>query len=136
MIDCKCSFTATLIKDDFACEKAQLVTRRGGPDIACSSEIASKECDRLLSAFKEVGLPAFNAEDDLLKTPHSVFTKIQFGGLLELERSVNNNLEINQVDNIFQLVSKSLEHFGSIESIPHQDYTKSMINYKIQRKRK
>ena len=67
MIDCKCSFTATLIKDDFSCEKAQMVTRRAGPDIACSSELASQNCSNLLSAFKEVGLPAFNAEDDLLK---------------------------------------------------------------------
>ena len=136
MIDCKCSFTATLIKEDFACEKAQMVTRRAGPDIACSSEIASDNCANLLSEFKKVGLPAFNAKDDLLKTPHSVFTKIQFGGLLGLEKSLNSNMEIKRVDNIFQLVSKSLEHFGSMQAIPHQEFIKSMINFKIQRRRK
>ncbi|MGI9227395.1 MAG: hypothetical protein ACR2PU_01255 [Gammaproteobacteria bacterium] len=135
MIDCKCSFTATLIKEDFACEKAQMVTRRAGPDIACSSEAASENCANLLSEFKKVGLPAFDAEDDLLKTPHSVFNKIQFGGLLGLARTLNNNLEISRVDNIFQLVSNSLEYFGSTQAIPHQDYIKSMIDFKIQRRK-
>ena len=136
MIDCKCSFAATLIKNDFACEKAQMVTRRAGPDVACSSETASKNCEKLFSEFKKVGLPAFDAEDDLLKTPHSVFTKVQFGGLLGLNCDLNNKNEVKQIDNIFELVSQSLEQFGSIMSIPYQNYIKSMIDFKIPRKRK
>ena len=136
MIDCKCSFSATLIKEDFACEKAQMVTRRAGPDIACCSESASNQCNSLLSAFKEVGLPAFNAEDDLLKTPHSVYTKIQFGGLLELERKLSNNPEIAHVGNIFNLVNKFIENYGSIEAIPNQELVKSMVDFKINRKKR
>ncbi len=136
MMDYKCSFAATLIKNNFACEKAKMVTRRAGPDIACSSEDASKHCNNLLSAFKKVGLPAFDAEDDLLKTPQSIFTKIQFGGLLGLERELGNNTEIDHVNNIFCLVNHSLEHFGSVESIPHENYIKHMLDFKIPRKTK
>jgi len=88
MIDCKCSFSITLITEDYFCEKAQLVTRRAGPDIACASEQASEGCKQVYSNLKEVGLPAFDAQDDLLKTPASVFTKIQFGGLLGLYKLI------------------------------------------------
>jgi len=44
MFDSKCSFAITLIKEDFACEQAQIVTRRAGPDIACASDSASRRC--------------------------------------------------------------------------------------------
>ena len=136
MIDCKCSFTATLIKEDFACEMAQMVTRRAGPDIACCSEMASSLCENLFSAFKKVGLPAFDAEDDLLTTPHSVFAKIQFGGLLGLARDLNNTTDIERIDNIYNLIDKALKHYSSLDNIPHHKYVDSMVNYKIKRKKR
>ena len=136
MNDFKCSFVATLIKEDFACEMAQMVTRRAGPDIACNSESASSQCKKLVSALNNVGLPAFNAEDDLLKTPHSVFVKIQFGGLLGLAQDVESTVDVNHVRNIYQLVDQAIERYNSVESIPHQNYVQNMLEYKIKRKRK
>ena len=136
MNDFKCSFVATLIKKDFACELAQMVTRRAGPDIACSSETASLQCKKLVSALNNVGLSAFNAEDDLLKTPHSVFVKIQFGGLLGLAQDVENTVDVNHVGNIFQLVEQAIKRYNSVDNIPHQNYVQNMLGYKIKRRRK
>ena len=124
-----------MIKDDFACEKAQMVTRRAGPDIACASENASERCKKLLEAFKQVGLPAFDAKDDLLKTPHSVFAKIQFGGLLGLAADINNGSKPQDVENIFGLVENALQKFDSIDKIPSQEFVDEMLNYKIKRKK-
>ena len=132
MIDCKCSFSITLIREDFACEMAQLVTRRAGPDIACSSMQGSENCQQLYADLKDIGLPAFDAEDDLLKTPASVFTKIQFAGLLGLQKIVNHEeLLPKKVDNIYQLVEQVLQ--GS------QDYAcliADMKAYKVKRKKR
>jgi len=136
MSDCKCSFAITLIKEDFACEKAQMVTRRTGTDIACTSEDASNQCKKLLSAFKIVGLPAFDAEDDLLKTPHSVFSKIQFGGLLGLAKDIGNTSDIERIENIYQLVEQAQQRYTSIDNIPHLQYVSAMMKFKINRKRK
>ncbi len=136
MNDFKCSFVATLIKEDFACEMAQMVTRRAGPDIACNSETASTQCKQLLAVLKNVGLPAFDAKDDLLKTPHSVFTKIQFGGLLGLAQEIENTSDLNHVDNIYQLVKHAIQRYNSIDEIPHQNYVQNMVGYNIKRKRK
>ena len=133
---CKCSFAVTLIKEDFACEKALIVTRRAGPDISCTSENASNQCQRLLSEFKKVGLPAFDAEDDLLKTPQSVFSKIQFGGLLGLATDITGPAGTERIENIYQLIEQTLQKYKSIENIPHEQYVETMTQYIIKRKRR
>ncbi len=137
MIDCKCSFVATLITEDYACEKAQLVTRRAGPDIACTSEAGSQCCVQLYNQFKAVSLPAFGAEDDLLKTPASVYNKIQYGGLLALKKAVvmDDNTQDRKVDNIFDLVQHAEIKFKSIENIPFDQFVENMKEFKIKRKK-
>jgi len=139
MIDCKCSFAITLIKEDFACEKAQMVTRRAGPDTACASELGSQRCQQLYDELKVVGLPAFDAEDDLLKTPASVFSKIQFGGLLGLAKIIakatSNESNIVKVDNIYQLLEQAVSRYESLNNIPYPELVDTMTEFKIKRKR-
>lgn len=132
MIDCKCSFSITLITEDFACEQAQLVSRRAGPDIACANEQASENCQQVFTQLKQVGLPAFDAEDDLLKTPASVFTKIQFGGLLGLAKLVGEGeSQAEKIDNIFALIEQVMQH-----SCEYQELTNDMTSYKIKRQKR
>ncbi|QMU62249.1 MAG: hypothetical protein GKR92_11310 [Gammaproteobacteria bacterium] len=143
MIDCKCCFAITLIKEEFACEQAQLVTRRAGPDTACASEQGSQRCQQLYDQLKLVGLPAFDAEDDLLKTPASVFSKIQFGGLLGLAKIVaedvskesNRQPMIERVENIYQLLEQAVSRYESVSNIPYPELVDSMTAFKIKRKR-
>ena len=143
MIDCKCSFAMTLVSEEFGCEKAQLVTRRAGPDIACSSEQGSIRCQQVYAECKAVGLPAFDAEDDLLKTPASVFTKIQYGGLLGLAINVNEPTnkpekkdKIETVENIYQLLEQAAMCYESSSSIPYLDLVDTMTNFKLKRKKR
>ena len=132
MIDCKCSFSITLITEDYACEQAQLVTRRAGPDIACADEKASNNCQTIYAELKKVGLPAFDAQDDLLKTPASVFTKIQFGGLLGLYKfTQDSNSSSLKIDNIFTLIETVLK-----QPLEYQDLVNEMTSYKIKRQKR
>ncbi|NNC67711.1 MAG: hypothetical protein HKN83_06745 [Gammaproteobacteria bacterium] len=139
MVDCKCSFAITLIKDDFACEQAQMVTRRSGPDTACASELGSQRCQQLYDELKAVGLPAFDAEDDLLKTPASVFSKIQFGGLLGLAKIIakasSNESNIVRVENIYQLLEQTVTRYESLSNIPYPELVDTMTAFKIKCKR-
>jgi len=143
MIDCKCSFAITLIKDDYACEKAQMVTRRAGPDTACASELGSQRCQQLYTDLKAVGLPAFDAEDDLLKTPASVFSKIQFGGLLGLANIIASDSSnepksqsgLTRVENIYQLIDQAVTRYESLSNVPYPELVDTMTAFKIKRKR-
>jgi hypothetical protein len=83
-----------------------------------------------------VGLPAFDAEDDLIKTPHSIFSKIQFGGLLGLSKDIENSPDIERVENIYQLVEQAIQQYRSVDAIPHYQYVSFMTEFKIRRKRR
>jgi len=131
----KCAFSVTQITGQFACEMGQQVTRRGGPDVACTSEAAHQQCARLFQRMKDVALPAFGVEDDLLSMPHSVLVKIQFGGLLGLQRLLDGSAASVEVKNIDGLIGRALEQYGSLEAIPCTAFVEDMTSYKLKRRR-
>jgi hypothetical protein len=87
----KCAFSATLMGNDFACDQALPVTRRGGPDIACQAQASHARCEKLFAHLKAAALPAMGFTDDLTSTPHSALVKIQFGGLLGVQRLLDGH---------------------------------------------
>ena len=136
MEEYKCAFSNTLVTNQFGCEQGMQVTRRDGPDVACLSEAAHRRCEMLFERMKQVALPAFGVEDDLLSMPHSVLVKIQFGGLLGLQRLVENGAEDSgNVANIHDLVGRAIEMHGSLEAIPCPAFVEDMISYKLKRRR-
>ena len=93
MEEYKCAFNATLMGDQFGCIHARHVTRRGGPDVACADDTGHERCRQLFELLKTSALPAFGVEDDLLSMPHSTLVRIQFGGLLGIQRLLGNGGE-------------------------------------------
>jgi len=111
----RCPFAATLLRKDFGCDRAIEVVRRGGPEIGCTDALACQRCERLFDALKAVALPALGHEDDLATTPHSVFVKIQFGGLLGLQRLLGR--EAPEIENVRILVEESEQAGGRPEAM-------------------
>ena len=130
----KCAFSHTLLQEQFRCENAKPITRREGPDVCCTSATAYTQCAALLQRMKEAALPAFGVSDDPLQMPHSVLVKIQFGGLLGLQRLVDGVTE-QRVDNIHALVERSTSRYGQLTALPYPDLTSHMTGYKIKRRR-
>jgi len=133
----KCAFSNTLVTNQFGCGKGVQVTRRGGPDVACTSDEAHRRCEGLFQRMKEAALPAFGVEDDLLSMPHSVLVKIQFGGLLGLQRMLTEDSAASAavaVDDIDALVDRAVAKYGSLESIPCPAFVRDMTSYKLKRR--
>ena len=132
----KCAFSNTLVTNQFGCEKGAQVTRRGGPDVVCASDEAHQQCKKLFQRMKQTALPAFGVEDDLLSMPHSVQMKIQFGGLLGLQRLQDKGTdESTVVKNIHGLVGQAIGKHGGLDAIPCQAFVKDMTSYKLKRRR-
>ena len=132
----KCAFSSTLVTNQFGCEKAEQVTRRGGPDIVCASDEAHQRCENLFQRMKQTALPAFGVEDDLLSMPHSVLVKVQFGGLLGLQRLQGDSTnESAVVKNIHGLVGQAIGKHGGLDAIPCQAFVEDMTSYKLKRRR-
>lgn len=132
-----CPFSSTLVQEDFACTNARPIVRRGGAEIACAAEPAHARCQRFFQHLKDAALPEFGVEDDLLKMPHSVLVKIQYGGLLGLQHSLGSSSGPGStVEDIDSLVATAAEGFGSVDAIPCADFCDAIVNYKLPGRRK
>ena len=133
MEEYKCAFNATLMGDQFGCTHARHVVRRGGPDVACADNTGHERCRRLFGLLKTSALSAFGVEDDLLSMPHSTLVKIQFGGLLGIQRLLGNGGET--VTDIDSLVDRAENRFGGLETVPCEQVRADMTGYKIRRRK-
>ncbi len=135
MEEYKCAFSNTLITNQFGCEKGAQVVRRGGPDIACTSDVAHQRCEKLFQKMKAAALPAFGVEDDLLSMPHSVLVKIQLGGLLGLQRFLNSGaVGSAEVKNVHLLVNQAVEKYDNLDVVPYPALVEDMISCKLKRR--
>ena len=134
MEEYKCAFSNTLITNQFGCEKAEQVTRRGGPDVACTSDPAHQRCEKLFQQMKTAALPAFGVEDDLLSMPHSVLVKIQHGGLLGLQRLLGSDAGSAAVKNVHALVDQTVGKYNDLDAIPCPALVQDMTSYKLKRR--
>jgi hypothetical protein len=111
--------------------------RRGGAEIACTSDAAHARCQVLFGKLKETARPAFGVADDPLQMPHSVLVKIQYGGLLGLQRIVNPTLQgLPAVEDIEGLVRSAAERFSALEDVPYGDFCADMTGCRLPRRRR
>ena len=129
----KCPFGAPLTKGDFGCSHAQEVVRRGGSEYDCRSAPDHARCSELFDRLKQASLPAFQVEDDLTSMPHSVQVKIQYGGLLGLERLAGGRPP-GGIEDISTTVSAAKDRYGSLAAIPYTDLVGDITNIKLQRR--
>ena len=109
----RCPFSAPLITRQFACALAQEVIHRGGTEINCTDAAAHARCERLFQQLKQAALPAFGVEDDLLSMPHSVQVKIQYGGLLGLQRLLRAETQVGErIEDVQALVAEAAQYFN------------------------
>ena len=133
MEEYKCAFNATLMGGQFGCIHARCVTRRGGPDVACADSAGHERCRRLFGLLKTSALPAFGVEDDLLSMPHSTLVRIQFGGLLGIQRLLGIGGEM--VTDINSLVDRAENRFCDLATIPCGQVRTDMTGYKVRRRK-
>ncbi len=133
----KCPFTSTFSQPTFRCEYADEVIRRGGSEYDCRSPEQHPVCMALHERLKEAALPVFDVEDDLLSMPHSVLVKIQFGGLLGLQRLLDQTRDGEPgVNNVVDLVNQAIDHFGGLDAVPCDQVTGDMTDYKVARRKR
>ena len=137
MSDRICPFSATLAKQDFACPHAEQVIRRGGAEFSCRSTTSWPVCSQLHDNMKQAALPAFELEDDLTQVPHGVLTRIQFGGLLGLQRIMAAPApDPARVADIHALVTAVTAQFGDMNAVPCNELVTDISAYRPARRRR
>jgi len=118
----------------FGCPNATEITRRDGPDIACTALNAHRDCEEFYRELKSQALIALGYKDDPTQTPASIVQKIQYGGLLGLQGQVMDN-SVDSVKNIEKLVSLAHQKYGNLSNFPYQYCIDSIRTYKLKRRR-
>jgi hypothetical protein len=137
MPDLLCPFSAPLVRNDFGCNCAREIVRRGGAEIACEQSAAHALCSELHASIRRSALAAMDLEDDLLTLPHNVLVKIQYGGVLGLHSLTTGGPPPDgRVDDIAALVSTAVQTFQRLDNIPLDDINETIIAYKTRRRGK
>ena len=132
----RCPFNQTLRSEIFGCEHAVAVTRRDGPDVSCASQRGQARCTAVFQGMKGSALAALGVEDDPQQVAHSVVVKVQFGGLLGLQRRLGAAPpEPERIENIDALMERAVEHFGSVADIPYTDLSADISAHQVKRRR-
>ena len=127
-----CPFSAPLVAEDFACHQAEAVIRRGGTEIACRSESSCTRCIDLHRVIKAAALAEQDYADDLTRVPHSLLVRIQYGGLLGLQRLIDNSgASATRIADIDSLVETALARFSGRPGIPGADLGKDIAACKL-----
>jgi len=133
----KCPYQTTIIVEDFACHLALPVTVRNTPQIHCQSEDGLQLCNRVYTHLKTVGLAAFEMDDDLATTPHNIYLKIQYGGLLGLQAMLGTEDENpGKIADVGKLVETITQDGKSVDNLDYASLTPRMLEHKTRRRRK
>ena len=132
----KCPFQTPIIAGDFACRMGQMVTARNTPQVHCRSEPSLELCRQVYEHLKKVGLPAFGMEDDLVTTPHSIYQKIQSGGLLGLQELSGIQPEAEgRIADLADLLEHVTDQCRSLDQLPYADLVPRMQAHQAKRRR-
>jgi hypothetical protein len=132
----KCPFMTPIISKDFACSLGQAVTVRNTPQVHCRDPQALAVCQALHERLKAAGLTAFDMEDDLTSTPHNVYLKIQYGGLLGLQADSGLPVPVaGEIADVHALVDHVTVQGSGLDAIDYAALAGRMTDYKPKRRR-
>jgi len=131
----RCCFEKSITAKRCSCQfslKFLLASREG---VKCNNVEAKEHCLLFLSTLRN------NARFALKQTkidgplPHKKEMKIQIGGLLGLQNTLQENDEKN-ISNIISLLKSAITKYDSIENYPYDDIIQSVVNFEIRSKHK
>lgn len=131
----KCPFMTPIIAADFACSLGQAVTVRNTPQVHCRDERALGVCQGLYDRLKTAGLAAFDMTDDLTTTPHNVYLKIQYGGLLALQAGGAQQDAPGRIEDVHALVDSVTAQGRDLDAIDYDELAGAMTRYRLKRRR-
>lgn len=142
-----CPFAHPLMTRQMACEKADEVTRRDGPAIACQQAPSHEVCQGLFQVLLDASLSQQGMEHDLTVVPSSLLKKIQIAGIVALRQRLQGDgplladAEIvehavtNPIQSIHAVVQAAKAKFQIWSSLDLKEIASFIVSYPLQRRR-
>ena len=134
MSELSCPFAKAIMSTKCTCEHSTRYLIAEREYAGCASETARTNCDFLLEAFKENSRFVLKLTSTREEIPHGKYMRIQIGGLLGLQKLVQESTSVNdKVDNVHACVQTAYEKYGSLKDIPFNEIVKSITEWKGRR---
>ena len=133
----RCIFEKTILSRQSVCSQSHRFCLADREGVACNLELAHKRCQSLLELLREnanfaLGLPKVDTA-----LPHNKEIRIQQGGLLGIQQSLTQGgLPVQQVDDVYSLITTAIETFQSLENIPYDEVVKCIVSYEVKKRRR
>jgi hypothetical protein len=131
----RCCFEKSITAKRCSCPyaiKFLLASREG---VKCNNQESKEKCELCLTTLREHAKFALKQTKVDGPLPHKKEIKIQVGGLLGLQNSLENS-ELKNIPNIIELLKISILKYQSIENYPYNDIIQSVVNFEIRTKHK
>ena len=133
----RCVFEKTILTRQSACSQSHRFCLADREGVACNHDLAHKRCSALLASLRRnanfaLGIPKVDTA-----LPHNKEIRIQHGGLLGIQQTLAKDCsQTLEVDDIYSLMTSSIETYESLESLPFDEIVKYIVRYEIKKRRR
>lgn len=132
----RCVFEKTIIARKASCrymDRFCLAEREG---VACREAQLQQRCNSLLANMRTKAIFALHLPRITEQLPHAKEVKVQTGGLIGLQNTLQNTVADDQViQDIDALLQQAIEAYGSVEELPYDEIIRFIVKYEGRRRR-
>lgn len=131
----RCVFEKALTNNQCRCSMSShfwLADREG---YACKFADNAAKCSELLGKLRESSRFSLKLKNIEEKLPHNMDIRVQAGGLLGLQQAILPDRQGQAVTDVNELVNKSIEVCGDLDSLPYSEIVKSVVQFQVRKRR-
>lgn len=132
----RCIFEKAALTRMFACEKLIRMNIAEREAAGCSNPAAQVQCAQLLERLRQSAAFALKLTHVSGPLPHAKELKVQCGGLLGLQHTVEGESDARGVPNVYGLIEMAKQDYGELAAFPYQEMVKSVTRFQGRRPRR
>ncbi len=133
----QCVYEKAINSRQTSCHQANKIRLADREAVACRTQDACNLCTSFLQTLRSKSLFALKLQNHSGPLPHAKEIKVQMGSVIGL--ALDNSVAIikgGKIDDIYALLTSSLNKYQIIENLPYENLIRSIVNYEGRPKRK
>ena len=135
----RCIFEKALTNHQARCSLATHFCLADREGYSCADEVSSSKCKEMLTRLRENSIFVLKLHDVKGPLPHNMEIRVQAGGMAGLAKLVSDHIDKvssdDSVIDIHQVIRRSEEKFGDVESLPFNEIIQSVLQFQGRRRK-
>jgi len=130
----RCVFEKALTNHRAKCRLSRHFCLADREGYACGNVESSKKCTEILEKLRKNSIFVLKLHEIKGPLPHNMEIRVQAGGLTGLVKLLDagpqNSLQQTlMVAGIEQIISRALEHYGTLDDLPYSEIIQSVVQF-------